>query len=796
MAVILTMTAGATAIGGKMNQPLPKPVKKELTGTRHHAVQASRATMELNMREGINKAEAVTVTPPTSLETERYVMNAYLYDGSKWEKVNRDLRIGFDGNDVYLQGMSVYLPDAWIKGTLSDDRATVNFAMQYYGSVQSYPIYFYPVTPSTADGETTYEVIDAVFNYNEDAGTLVLSQDQVCYIMENSSDTELAWYYQYDSEITIAPSGDTVEVPDGLETQEYALTGVYMGYEDDWFEGDPLVSSAKVGFDGDDIYVQGLCTYLPNAWVKGHRNGNSYVLDNGQFFGTFIYNNEAYPLYYVGCAPQSTDVAQLTLDADAETGVLTARQWYGISSSPDEVMWYDLLGNVVLSPIADEAATPATPEVLYYEYDTDEGYGYVMLSIPTTDADGMPLLSDKLGYQLFTDNGNGAEPYTFSADNYGFDEDQTTIAYNFADEINFMAHGELVVVYGMSEELQRIGVRSVYDGGGETNYSEVGWYNVGENEKVEITLPEGVTTDTYTLTALDLQFGEEWAEDYSADVQVGFDGNDVYIQGLSKWIPEAWVKGTLSDDGATATFPKHFLGLFTGWGIDMEFTFNGATFDYDAETSTFTSTEGYTSTSAYDIDGEHAEEDGDVFGNVVITKANEVAATPAAPEILNFALNEGYGYELNLYIPLEDVDGNPIFASKLSYQLFSMVGDEVNPIVLEADRYEFATEDMTIIPYLYTDYWEVTQGGETVFIYADGIENWKAIGAKTIYTGGGETHESPITWFETDSSGISTITAGDSVQQQYYDLMGRRVDSTSLKPGIYVTRNGNKVVVK
>ena len=197
----------------------------------------------------------------------------------------------------------------------------------------------------------------------------------------------------------------------------------------------------------------------------------------------------------------------------------------------------------------------------------------------------------------------------------------------------------------------------------------------------------------------------------------------------------------------------------------------------------------------YELEGETYSEDADVFRDVVITRANDVPATPAAPQILNFSLNGSYGYLLELNIPLEDVDGNPIFASQLSYEIYKKVGGVESPVTLEAQYYEYATEDMTIIPYLYTDYWEVMQGGESVYVHAPGIEDWDAIGVKSIYTGGGETHESPITWYDL-TTGINTITASDEQPTEYYDLMGRRVDASKLTRGIYITNTGRKVMVK
>ena len=790
MTAILAMAMSATPVQGKKLNPLPKPMMKEVVGKNQHKFILPRTQRASQAAPA--QAQAV-VTPPSGITVESYRLAGYVFDGSGWELVSRPLKVAFDGTDIYLQGFSIYLPEAWIKGTLDEDAETVTFAMQYFGNYEGYDLYFYPVTPI---GQNQAEVIDAVFNYNPALGTFVLSQDQVCYIVENVGNEELAVAYQYDSHLSIVPDDDTVEAPEGLETQEYVLSGYYMGLNMDgtWYEGDPLLSSAKVGFDGDDIYVQGLCSYLPMAWVKGHRDGDNYVFDNGQCFGIFIFEGDAYPLYFMGCQPQTNDPAQLVLTLDSETGQMVAQQWYAVNASAEEMAWYDLLGSVKLTPLADEPAQPADPELVYYEYMPDDGFGYVMLNIHATDVDGNPLITSKLGYQLFCDYGNGPEPYIFSADIYGFDEDMTTIPFNFGDEINFLAYGQLAVVYNIGDDLQRIGVRTVYTGGGEENYSGIGWYDVEGNSPV--TPPEDLETATYTLTAQDLQFGADWAEDYTAEVQVGFDGSDVYIQGLSKWVPEAWVKGTMLRDGVTVNFPEHYMGAFNAWDIDMDIVFNGATFQYDPDTDTFTSPEGYTSTSTYELEGETYDEPADVFGDVVITRANDVPATPAAPQILAFELNEGYGYELDLYIPLEDVDGNPIFASQLYYEIYKKVDGEESPVTLEADRYDYATEDLTIIPYLYTDYWEVMQGGEAVYVHADGIEDWEAIGVKSIYTGGGETHESTITWLDLKQSAITTVHATDAQATQYYDLMGRRVDKARLTPGIYVTRTGQKILVK
>lgn len=487
---VLSMAASAQPV---RNVQLPKAD----LGKARHAITAPRAEFAPSLNSEPRFADAV-VTPPEGLETNSYHMNAYIFDGSSWQVVDRTLQIGIDGNDVYLQGFSVYLPEAWIKGTLNEDQTQVTFPSQYFGSLYGNDIYFYPVTPV----ENEYVPIDAVFNYNERADVFILDQEQVCYILENAYADHPGWYYMYDSEMTITTNENTVTVPDGLETQPYMLTGVYMGYYDDsdeWFEGDPLMGVVQVGFDGDDIYVQGLCSYLPKAWVKGHREGDSYVFDNGQYFGPFVWLGDIYPLYLMGCTPETIEAQPLTLTPDPETGVLVAQQWYGICADDMEVNWYDLLGDVLLTPMVDEPAVPAEPAVLYFEYYDDEDLGFLVLDIPVLDVDGNPLMTDLLGYQLFCDYGYGPEPYIFWADIYGFDDDQTVIPYNFNDDMNIMMGGQLVVVYSIGSDIKRIGVQSVYEGGGETNLSEIGWYDLNATSVTSIVADDNRAVEYYDL---------------------------------------------------------------------------------------------------------------------------------------------------------------------------------------------------------------------------------------------------------------------------------------------------------
>ena len=170
------------------------------------------------------------------------------------------------------------------------------------------------------------------------------------------------------------------------------------------------------------------------------------------------------------------------MDFDEETGTLTARQWVSLSAIPDDAYYYEIYSNVVISHISDVAAMPATPEILYFEYDPDYEMALAELDVPAMDVDGRSLITSKLSYQLFTDYGEGVEPYVFEADWHdGLSEDMSIVPYDFEDNIDFLRGGEMILFYGITDGLKRIGVKSIYTGGEETNETEINWYLVDED---------------------------------------------------------------------------------------------------------------------------------------------------------------------------------------------------------------------------------------------------------------------------------------------------------------------------
>lgn len=220
----------------------------------------------------------------------------------------------------------------------------------------------------------------------------------------------------------------------------------------------------------------------------------------------------------------------------------------------------------------------------------------------------------------------------------------------------------------------------------------------------------------------------------STPVKVAVDGNDVYFQGMSSYLPEAWVKGT--KDGSNVTFDAmQYMGEYAGY--ESYFFYNGATtFVYDAEADSYSATGqvfGVLGGKYYDGN----------YTDPVLSRVYEIAATPANPEIT--ALTNGqYGWYITFNVPLQDTEGNPLVASKLSYEIFTEVEEVVSPLTFTPATHSKLTEDLTVIPYGFTENYDFydTQ------IYLNDLysSSWEKIGIKSIYTGGGETHETDIQW--------------------------------------------------
>ena len=244
-------------------------------------------------------------TPPEGLVTENYYLTTANYDGMEWEPYKAVVAMGIDGNDVWLQGISKYLPEAWIHGTR--DGNTVTFeGTQLLGSYEVL-LYFKAAAVDLTTGAMTEKDMVLTFDDGEDTYT---TQDYV-FIVTGKNGFDYVNYYQG---MTLSKHPDTViEAPEGLETEEY-----YFSYKAE--DGNYVDVIVNVGIMGDEVYIQGLWPYLPDAWVMGRIVDGQLVIDLPQYMGDYTEDEEyelTYPIYLVGFDPMTGVILpQVVFDYD------------------------------------------------------------------------------------------------------------------------------------------------------------------------------------------------------------------------------------------------------------------------------------------------------------------------------------------------------------------------------------------------------------------------------------------------------------------------------------------------
>lgn len=308
-----------------------------------------------------------------------------------------------------------------------------------------------------------------------------------------------------------------------------------------------------------------------------------------------------------------------------------------------------------------------------------------------------------------------------------------------------------------------------------------GYYKMDEFLDPIVVVPAELTTQEYVLSYKDYY----WKE-FSQSVQVAFDGNDVYIQGL---IPDAdatsgWVKGYIEGDSLCipscqgAYSSTYLLSFFAGYAASYD-EYGDPIFASKDALKLAISEDRKTMNSA---EGDYALT---VYGNrerliyafekiKLFEYAGDKPAVPATPEIT--VVND-YCVEFNM--PLCDVDGNYINPNLYTWSCF--IDGEL--MVFDPSEYYCLWEPMSEFAYNFTDQYDIMAYGDTHMFFTYNLL-FDVIEIQTYYTVDGVRNESEKARYSLTPDGLMQL--GKEVKSiEYFDLQGRRL---AKREGICIAR--------
>ena len=546
------------------------------------------------------------VTPPASAEVFGVDISATSYTLNK--QVSNTGMMAIDGNDIYVLGLC---PDVsgWVKGTIGANNMVTFPKGQYLGLYAGMlDIWFMGLNPQ----DHAMNLIDVLAMWDPAERTLTF--DNTTWIVENADPMTLKFADVFYN-VFVEPMGEdrTIVVPPaGLETKEYSTTVRSLAN----YEYAKKPYTAKIGFDGDDAYIQGLFFYAPSAWLKGTRNADgSITFVKNQYLGTV----QGYDVYVVPCSDEvEEDVPaeiydSFTLKYDAANDTYTYNEVntnISFSVAPESTDAVDIICNVVLNG----SATPGEEINTDVIYEQPEGeltgytrgggayysfWGYILettqggtsikivtngndvyMENPISQApveggswvkgtlDGNKIHVPLKQCTLYSEEeGWGYMTATFRPEVvYDEDADETYLDYVMTDEkeVVFTINEDGTVTLDHQSEMNEYGYADWIYGLAYTD-SKV-WAQLGDFNSVYTpfhgeyaTIPEGLNKETWAMMYKD-------DNDYSSArmVDVAIDGDKMYIAGMSEYDPEATMVGTISD-GKVTFASDQYMGLSSGY---------------------------------------------------------------------------------------------------------------------------------------------------------------------------------------------------------------------------------------
>lgn len=316
----------------------------------------------------------------------------------------------------------------------------------------------------------------------------VLRQEDDAFISLVMKD--YTWMDSGDGNIVISPMVETANtIPDEAKAKAEKYILGYNKTSDS-----KVTDIVNVAVDNNKVYLNDPQVMGDDMWITGTINGNKAEFPSHQYLG--VSDGEiSYYTYFKGVSYTRetvmndydeyvdkytyTDMPSITLDFNAADSSFTAQAGQSFAITKGSTL--TAMNDVSFYLYKEVAAKPKAPQITYNEpYDTEEGFGYFDVMIPTEDVNGKYINPNKLYYCFYLDDEK--EPYTFqTSDGEYTDLPQgdtiTYIPYYFNNQWDLGLYDSNVhQVYYYFADYDRIGVQSVYTGGNAWTESDISWF--------------------------------------------------------------------------------------------------------------------------------------------------------------------------------------------------------------------------------------------------------------------------------------------------------------------------------
>lgn len=458
----------ATAFAQDVNRPLESkkfaPVPKVVADSHGIITEQPEGDYRIYVREGMATYASI-----------------YFRDEAQ-DGIVEELVFSEDGKKVWFKNICSHASTyTWVEGSVSGNTITLPLGqMVYWNDEWGYGMRLARVNVKGAINEYSVETTgNMTFTIDGDKITLngtSGNKEETVYdglglVYTDAYEGEWSYYLDYETVLNYVAELP-VTPPAGLKTEMYSMENQNYGH------------LLRLGFYGSDVYVQHATeSKLPNAWMKGTIEDDKVIFPAqcAGIGGAFMY-------YFSGLNGERVEdgaggytwnyewpAGDLIFDYDEATKTFSTNQTLFMTTSLNA---NDGRGEILhqprLRPYEEHAGTPRDPKVIYYQTYGQNVFSIAMFEVPLQDTNGNFMDPSKLSYQLFVDDD---EPYTLYRDEYpNLTEDMDEVPYLFNDgkgTIVEKAYG----IYIYQSGFDRLGIQSIYRGGGEEHRSNIGyWY--------------------------------------------------------------------------------------------------------------------------------------------------------------------------------------------------------------------------------------------------------------------------------------------------------------------------------